>query len=206
MNCSMPGFPVLHYLLEFAQIRVHWGDDGHPAISSPIIPFSSCLQSFLAPSPLEWVSEWSHLVVSGSLQPHGLTRFLCPWDVPGKNTGVGCHILLQEIFPTQGLNPGLPHCMQMFYHLSHQGSHLTWRIIIVDLENTYAMGCICLAVSKGEISFCLLSQRIVCDAYHTLVYCLFNNKGMFFLYLLPLWRGILGWEKLLFKLYLPNTC
>ena len=33
-----------------------------------------------------------------------------PWDFPGKNTGVGCHFLLQEIFPTQGLNLGLPHC------------------------------------------------------------------------------------------------
>ena len=40
----------------------------------------------------------------------------------GKNTGVGCHFLLQEIFPTQGLNPGLPHCRQMLYHLRHQGS------------------------------------------------------------------------------------
>ena len=41
---------------------------------------------------------------------------------PGKNTGVGCHALLQGIFPTQGLNPGLPHCRQPLYSLSHQGS------------------------------------------------------------------------------------
>ena len=41
---------------------------------------------------------------------------------PGKNTGVGCHALLQGIFPTQGINPGLPHCRQILYHLSHQGS------------------------------------------------------------------------------------
>ena len=54
----------------------------------------------------------SHSVVSDSLQPHGLqpARLPCPWDSPGKNTGVGCHALLQGIFPTQGLNPGLPHC------------------------------------------------------------------------------------------------
>ena len=45
---------------------------------------------------------------------------LCPWDSPGKNTGVGCHFLLQGIFPTQGSNPGLPHCRQILYHLSHQ--------------------------------------------------------------------------------------
>ena len=43
-------------------------------------------------------------------------------EFSGKNTGVGFHFLLQEIFPTQGLNPGLPHCRQMLYHLSHQGS------------------------------------------------------------------------------------
>ena len=41
---------------------------------------------------------------------------------PGKNTGMDCHFLLQEIFPTQGLKPGLPHCRETLYHLSHQGS------------------------------------------------------------------------------------
>ena len=43
------------------------------------------------------------------LQPHRLqpSRFLCPWDSPGKNSKVGCHFLLQGIFPTQELNPGL---------------------------------------------------------------------------------------------------
>ena len=41
---------------------------------------------------------------------------------PGKKTGVGCHFLLQEIFQTQGLNPGLLHCRQTLYHLSHEGS------------------------------------------------------------------------------------
>ena len=43
-------------------------------------------------------------------------------DSPGKNTGAGCHALLQGIFPTQGLNPGLPHCRWILYYLSHQGS------------------------------------------------------------------------------------
>ena len=41
---------------------------------------------------------------------------------PGKNTGVGCHALLQGIFPTRGSNLGLSHCRQILYHLSHQGS------------------------------------------------------------------------------------
>ena len=49
------------------------------------------------------------LVVSGSLRPHELqpATLLCPWDSPGKNTGVGCQALLQGIFPTQGSNPHL---------------------------------------------------------------------------------------------------
>ena len=40
-------------------------------------------------------------------------------DSPGKNTGVSCRALLQGIFPTQGSNPGLPHCSRIVYHLSH---------------------------------------------------------------------------------------
>ena len=40
----------------------------------------------------------------------------------GKNTGVGCHYLLQGIFPTQGSNPGLLPCRKILYHQSHQGS------------------------------------------------------------------------------------
>ena len=45
---------------------------------------------------------------------HGLQpiRFLHSWNFPGNSTGVGCHYLLQRIFPTQGSNPRLPHCKQ----------------------------------------------------------------------------------------------
>ena len=48
-----------------------------------------------------------------------LPGFSCPWDFPGNSTGVDCHFLLQGIFPTQGSNPGLPHCRQTLYRLSH---------------------------------------------------------------------------------------
>ena len=62
------------------------------------------------------------LSLSDSLWPCGLqpTRLLCPWDSPGKSTGVGCHFLLQGIFPIQESNPGLPHCGQTVYRLIHQ--------------------------------------------------------------------------------------
>ena len=43
-------------------------------------------------------------------------------DSPGKNTGVSCHALLQGLVPNQGWNPGLLHCRQILYSLSHQGS------------------------------------------------------------------------------------
>ena len=52
--------------------------------------------------------------MSSPLRPHKPqpTSLLCPWDSPGKNTGMGCHALHQGIFPTQGLNPCLVHCHQ----------------------------------------------------------------------------------------------
>ena len=56
-------------------------------------------------------------VMSDSLWPHGL---FSPWNFPGQNTGVGNHSLLQGIFPTQGSNPGFPHCRWILYHLSHR--------------------------------------------------------------------------------------
>ena len=56
---------------------------------------------------------WVTSVVSDSLPPNGLqpVRLLCPWDSPGKDSGVGCHILFQGIFSTQGLNPHLLHLL-----------------------------------------------------------------------------------------------
>ena len=46
------------------------------------------------------------------------------WDFPGKNTGVGHHFLLQEIFQMQGLNPDLLHYRRILYSLSQEGSAL----------------------------------------------------------------------------------
>ena len=73
-------------------------------------------------------SVWFSLSVLSSLRPHGLqpARVLCSWDFPGKNTGVGCHFLLQGIFLTQGMNLHLLrllHCQAIVY-LSHLGKPL----------------------------------------------------------------------------------
>ena len=67
---------------------------------------------------IEWVSE-SRSVVSDTLRP---CRLYSPWNSPGQNTGVASLFLLQGIFPTQGSNPGLPHCRRILYQLSYQGS------------------------------------------------------------------------------------
>ena len=74
----------------------------------------------------------SHSVVSYSLGCYGLqpTRLLCPWNSPGQNTGLGSHPLLQEIFLTQGSNPGHLHCRWILHHLSRQGSSIIKENII----------------------------------------------------------------------------
>ena len=46
---------------------------------------------------------------------------LCPWDSPGKNTGVGCHAVFQGIFLTQGFNLGFLYCRQILHQLRHEG-------------------------------------------------------------------------------------
>ena len=66
-------------------------------------------------SPTQWTCE---VKVAQSC----LTLCDSPWNSPGENTGVGNLSLLQRIFPTQGLNPGLPLCRQILYQLSHKGS------------------------------------------------------------------------------------
>ena len=66
----------------------------------------------------------SRAVVSDSVRPRVLqpARLFCPWESPGKTTGVRCHALLQGIFLPQGSNPRLPHCGQILDQLSHQRS------------------------------------------------------------------------------------
>ena len=64
-----------------------------------------------------WKSKWLHGV--WLFETHGLYS---PCNSPGWNTGMGSHSFLQGIFPTQRSNPGLPHCSQIFYQLSHKRS------------------------------------------------------------------------------------
>ena len=74
--------------------------------------------------------------MSDSLWPHGLYN---PWNSLGQNTGVGSLFLLQEIFPTQGLNPGLLHCRWIPYQLSHKGSPKSNNKYILKMSSTQMM-------------------------------------------------------------------
>ena len=112
------------------------------------IPPSSTLEKFYLlfdaiPGFLKKVSVLLYVIPLSFMRgnkksPEGLepARLLRPWDSPGKNTGVGCHFLLQGIFPAQEWNPGLLHCRQILYHLSHQrspSSHM-WHLCASCIE------------------------------------------------------------------------
>ena len=78
-------------------------------------------------------------VVSHSLQPHGLYSLYSPWNSPGQNTGVGKLSLLQGIFPTQGSNPGLLHCRQILYQLSHKGSPRIQECVAYPFSSRFSL-------------------------------------------------------------------
>ena len=69
-------------------------------------------------------------------------------DSSGKNTEVGCHALLQEIFPTQGSNPDLPHCRQILYHLSYQGNPSWFSVSMSSFLGSWLSYNYCCPIAK----------------------------------------------------------
>ena len=67
-------------------------------------------------------------------------QLLCQWDSTGKNTGMGCHALLQGTFPTQGWNSSLLHCRRILYPLNHLGSPGTSRVPTFPVEGEANQG------------------------------------------------------------------
>ena len=108
----------------------------------------------------------SHTVMSDSLSSHGLkpSLLLCPWNSPGKSTGVGSHSLLQGLVPTQGSNPGLTHCRQILYNLSHEGSPLLeilhFYSFFFKMVNLIILTCI-LVLKLTSPFLCLLNKMNV---------------------------------------------
>ena len=111
-------------------------------------------------------------VTSNSLRPHGLqpTRLLCPWNSPGKNTGVNCHTFLQGLFPTQGSSP----------HLLH---HLHWQVLFP------------LVPCGKPLIFCILKSGSIPQHIHWSVLCCIywriTWKWTFSLHLSPIWCSAL---------------
>ena len=108
-------------------------------------------------------------------------------DSLGKNTGVGCHSLLQEIFQTQGSNPGVPHCRRILYCLTHQGSPwiLKWvaypfssRIFVTQESNGGLLHCrqVLYQLSYQGSPSVSLHKDIYdrCHSYHLKLLSLFN--------------------------------
>ena len=107
------------------------------------------------------------------------TKLLRPWDIPGKSTGVGCHFLLQGIFPTQGLNPGLPHYRQTLYRLSHH-----WGPVLNP------KGIFLLSVYQFDFQVQITSKML--PAYSTIHY---KNSSPGYHYMLPILVDFLVYPK-----------
>ena len=110
-----------HFLLQCMKVKSEREvAQSCPTLSDPMdysLPGSSIHGIFQA-RVLEW-GAIAFSIMSNSLWPHGLYS---PWNSLGQNTGVSSLSLLPGIFPTLGLNPGLPHCRWIPYWLSHKGS------------------------------------------------------------------------------------
>ena len=81
----------------------------------------SCYYALLCPAMLQYM--WAYYayaqlcpVLCNSMDSNPPGSFLCLWNSPSKNTGVGCHALLQGITPTQGWSPGFLHCRRVLNH------------------------------------------------------------------------------------------
>ena len=122
-SCGLPSVHI-HFFVLIASCKA----PGHFEVEP--IHMNSFFLNYLFKGP---DSKYSHILkhrcVCAVLSHSVVSVFAAPWAValpgssagnsPGKNTGVGCHSLLQGIFLTQGLNPGLLHCRRILYCLSH---------------------------------------------------------------------------------------
>ena len=136
---------VRHDLPQIGGLCVNSPEADNPTVSGTTF-FSLFLVSILKAlysHPFAYMCAcWVTSVMSNSVRPHGLqiARLLCPWDSPGKKTGVGCHALLQGIFLTQESNLCLLHIPALagrFFTTS-----TTWEaplFCLVCIKSTYVV-------------------------------------------------------------------
>ena len=166
MDCGTPGFPVLHYLPEFAQTHVHWVDDAIQS-SHPLIPFSSCLQSFPASGsfPVNWLFTSggqsigaSALAISPSNEYSWLISFRIDWF---------------DLLAVQGTLKSLPQP-----HSSKASILQCLAFFMIQLSHLY--------MTTGKIT-ALNTQTFV----GKVMSLLFNTPSMFFMAFLPRSRCLL---------------
>ena len=125
MDCGPPGSTIhgMARILEWVAICFSRGFFSpqnwttQESLKSPALAGRFFTNSTTWETPSEWEKKWKSLSCV-SLRPHELYS---PWNSPGQNIGVGSLSLLQGIFPTHGLNPGLLNCRWDLYQLSDQG-------------------------------------------------------------------------------------
>ena len=123
-------------------------------MNSPFCLIDLCLHSFAITTPSLLPCTLHHSVMSSSLRPHGLkpARLHCPWNFPGKNPGIGCHILLQGIFLSQRSNPCLLHWQADSLSLCHLGSpkynvsYRVFRFISIKLRQLLSIPSLLIAL------------------------------------------------------------
>ena len=150
-------------------------------------------------SIIEYITELKWRCLCFALSLSRVWLFVTPWspsgssvhgDSPGKNTEVGCHFLLQGIYPTQGLNPGLVHCRQDLSHLSHQGSWGNLYFIVFEWYFTEY------TVLDCQFFFFLFPLSPLKMLYHFLPFILSSGRSA------VIWMFVLMYKLWVFLLFL----
>ena len=109
------------------------------------------------------------------------------WNSLGQNTGMGSLSLLQGVFPTQGLNPGLPHCGWILYQLSHQGSPRTLEWVVYP----FSRGSSWPGIEPGSLA--LHTDSLPTELWGKPLGCLVWNSNLLLLRerIMPLWSFLI---------------
>ena len=119
-------------------------------------------------------------VVSDTFVTHGPqpTRVLCPWVFPGKNSGVGCHFLLQGIFPTRGWNPHLLQILQRILYITEPPGQP--EFLCTNVENIEQI--LLTEEREGKVSsICVKTVTCIYTCIHIHAYTVLNRRqGLWF--------------------------
>ena len=146
----------------------------------------------------------SHSVLSDSSLTH---RLYITWNFPGQNTGVGSSSLFQGIFPTQGTNPGLPHCRWIFYQLSHQGSPgiLEWVAYPVSSRSSWPRNWTWVScIAGGFASWATREALLIISQYFFIKCALSPQTASNVILNNPAWKHICSGDSSAIHRYLKN--